>query len=120
MISIRMSAAIRAHYLQCLFSQTVHVLDSMPSGAAAGTITTTANTLQSGIGEKLGTYFEFNATIISALIIAFTRNWRLTLVTSTMIIFILIVISILLPFIIKLQGLLTKVWTRLLCFRARE
>ncbi|TPX08939.1 uncharacterized protein E0L32_009643 [Thyridium curvatum] len=112
MISIRMSAAIRAHYLQCLFSQTVHVLDSMPSGAAAGTITTTANTLQSGIGEKLGTYFEFNATIISALIIAFTRNWRLTLVTSTMIIFILIVISILLPFIIKLQGLLTKAETK--------
>lgn len=28
MIGIRMSAAIRAHYIRCLFEQTVHVLDT--------------------------------------------------------------------------------------------
>lgn len=108
MIGIRMSAAIRLHYLSSLFSQTVHVLDSMPSGQAASTITATANTLQLGISEKLGTFIEFNTTIITAIIIAFIYSWELTLVTSTVIIFILIVLSLLLPFIIKGHAKSTK------------
>jgi ATP-binding cassette, subfamily B (MDR/TAP), member 1 len=36
MIGIRMSAAIRAHYLRCLFMQTIHILDS--SKSVSGTI----------------------------------------------------------------------------------
>ncbi|KAK3300285.1 P-loop containing nucleoside triphosphate hydrolase protein [Chaetomium fimeti] len=108
LIGIRMSAAIRLHYLQCLFSQTVHVLDSMPSGAAASTITGTSNTLQLGISEKLGTFLEFTSTIVAAIIIAFTYSWSLTLVTASVILFISLVLSILLPFIIKGQTRLTR------------
>ncbi|KAJ9157754.1 ABC transporter transmembrane region [Pleurostoma richardsiae] len=108
MIGIRMSAAIRLAYLRSLFAQSIHVLDSMPPGAAAGTITTTANTLQLGISEKLGTFTEFSATIVASIIIAFTYSWALTLVTGSVILFILLVISILLPFIIKGTSRLTK------------
>ncbi|AEO70297.1 uncharacterized protein THITE_2121528 [Thermothielavioides terrestris NRRL 8126] len=108
LIGIRMSAAIRLHYIRSLFSQTVHVLDSMPSGAAASTITSTANTLQLGISEKLGTFLEFLATIVTAIVVAFTYSWSLTLVTASVILFISIVLSILLPFIIKGQTRLTK------------
>ena len=108
LIGIRMSAAIRLHYLRSLFGQTVHVLDSMPSGAAASTITSTANTLQLGISEKLGTFLEFTSTIVAAIIVAFTYSWSLTLVTASVILFISTVISILLPFIIKGQARLTK------------
>lgn len=96
-----MSAAIRLHYLQRLFGQTIHVLDSMAPGAAAGTITTTANTLQLGISEKLATFLEFLATIVASLIVAFIKSWSLTLVTGSVIVFIMITVSILLPFIVK-------------------
>lgn len=108
LIGIRMSAAVRLHYLRSLFSQTIHVLDSMPSGTAASTITTTSNTLQLGISEKLGTFLEFMSTIITAIIIAFTYSWSLTLVTASVILFISTAISILLPFIIKGQTRMTK------------
>ncbi|KAK3942691.1 putative ABC multidrug transporter [Diplogelasinospora grovesii] len=108
LIGIRMSAAIRLHYLRSLFGQTIHVLDSMPSGTAASTITSTANILQLGISEKLGVFIEFTATIVAAIIVAFTYNWALALVTASVILFILIVLSILLPFIIKGQAKLTR------------
>ncbi|KAK3995414.1 putative ABC multidrug transporter [Cladorrhinum sp. PSN332] len=108
LIGIRMSAAVRLHYLRSLFGQTIHVLDSMPSGTAAATITSTSNTLQLGISEKLGTFLEFMSTITTAIIIAFTYSWSLTLVTASVILFISIVISILLPFIIKGQTRMTK------------
>ena len=106
-IGIRMSAKIRLDYLRCLFGQTVHVLDSMPSGAAAGVITKSANTLQIGISEKLGTFMEYTATIFSAIIIAYTFSWRLALVTSSILLFILISVSILLPQIIRLHTRMT-------------
>ncbi|KAK8020126.1 abc transporter transmembrane region protein [Apiospora arundinis] len=112
MIGIRMSAAIRLHYLRCLFGQTIHVLDSMTPGAAAGTITTTANTLQLGISEKLSTFIEFMSTIVASLIVAFITNWAVTLVTASVVLFILLTVSILLPFIIKAQSRQTEAETQ--------
>ncbi|KAK8055144.1 P-loop containing nucleoside triphosphate hydrolase protein [Apiospora rasikravindrae] len=112
MIGIRMSAAIRLHYLRCLFGQTIHVLDSMTPGAAAGTITTTANTLQLGISEKLSTFIEFMSTIVASLIVAFITNWAVTLVTASIVLFILLTVSILLPFIIKAQSRQTEAETQ--------
>lgn len=101
MIGIRISAAIRMDYLASLFAQTIHVLDTMPSGAAAGTITSDANTLQIGLSEKLGTFVEYLSTIISAIIIAFIYSWNLTLVTASCVVFIALAVAIFLPFIIK-------------------
>lgn len=109
MIGIRLSSAIRLHYLRRLFAQSIHVLDSMPPGYATSTITTTSNTLQLGISEKLGVFIEYMATIIGAVTIAFVYNWALALVTSSAILFILIAVSILLPVIVKTHGRMTKV-----------
>ena len=107
-----MSAAIRLHYLRSLFSQTIHVLDSMPSGTAAATITATSNTLQIGISEKLGIFIEYNATIVASIIVAFTYSWSLTLVTSSVILFIVIVLSVLLPLVTKAHTKVTKAETK--------
>lgn len=101
MVGIRLSSAIRLHYLEHLFGQSIHVLDSMPPGYAVGTITSTSNVLQLGISEKLGVFIEFNSLIIAAIIIAFTWSWELTLVTSAGIFFILLCVSTILPFVLK-------------------
>ncbi|KAM5363133.1 hypothetical protein ACJZ2D_012183 [Fusarium nematophilum] len=108
MIGIRLSSAIRLHYLKRLFGQSIHVLDSMPPGYATGTITSTANVLQLGISEKLGVFVEFNATIVAAVIVAFTWNWALTLVTASVILFLLLVLGTILPFILKVNARVTK------------
>ncbi|KAH8587169.1 P-loop containing nucleoside triphosphate hydrolase protein [Bisporella sp. PMI_857] len=103
MIGIRLSSAVRLHYLQSLFKQSIHVIDSMPPGAPATVITTTSNTLQLGISERLGTFLQFNGTIWAALVIAFVWSWDLTLVTSSLILYIIIVLSVVLPLIVKGQ-----------------
>ncbi|KDN70280.1 putative ABC transporter [Colletotrichum sublineola] len=108
MIGVRLSSAVRLHYIQSLFGQSIHVLDSMPSGSAASTITGAANTLQIGISEKLGTFMEFNGTIWCAIVVSFVWSWKLTLVTFSIVIFILIVVSVFLPFIVRLQDQQSK------------
>ncbi|KAF4449385.1 hypothetical protein F53441_7364 [Fusarium austroafricanum] len=105
MIGIRISSAIRQDFLTALFSQSVHVLDSMPPGYATTVITSASNTLQLGISEKLGVFVEFTATMISSIIIAFIFSWQLSLVTFTAVVFILISVKILLPIITKGQTL---------------
>lgn len=109
MIGIRLSSAIRLHYLERLFGQSIHVLDSMPPGYATTTITTTSNVLQLGISEKLGVFVEFMSTIVAAIIIAFINSWQLTLITSAAVVFILLTVSLLLPCIVKYQGRVAKV-----------
>ncbi|KAK2022949.1 ABC transporter [Colletotrichum zoysiae] len=101
MIGIRLSSAIRLHYLRSLFAQPIHVIDSMPPGAAATAITGTSAVLQIGISDRLGTFLQFNGTIWAALVIAFIWSWDLTLVTSSLILYILIVLGVIMPIIVK-------------------
>ncbi|KAF4956959.1 hypothetical protein FGADI_3371 [Fusarium gaditjirri] len=103
MIGIRLSSAIRLHYLQSLFSQSIHVIDSMPAGAPATAITATSNTLQVGISERLGTFLEFNGTIWAAIIVAFVWSWDITLVTSSLILYMMVILSISMPILVKGQ-----------------
>ncbi|KAI1389238.1 P-loop containing nucleoside triphosphate hydrolase protein [Hypoxylon trugodes] len=103
MIGIRMSSAIRRHYLQSLLAQSIHAIDTMPTGAPATAITATSATLQIGISERLGTFLQFTATIFGAIIVAFIWSWDLTLVTSSLMLYILVVLSFAVPLIVKGQ-----------------
>lgn len=109
MLGIRLSSAIRLHYLRALFAQNVHVLDSMPPGSATITITNTSNTLQLGVSEKLGVFVEYTSTMIAAIVVAFTYNWSLTLVTFSALLFITLTVALIMPFIIKGHERVTEV-----------
>jgi ATP-binding cassette, subfamily B (MDR/TAP), member 1 len=84
----------------------------VPPGSAAGTITAAANTLQLGISEKLGVLIEFMTSIIAAMAVAFTYSWLLTLVTASTIFFISLVLSVLLPLVLKQQANQDKAETK--------
>ncbi|RDW67692.1 ABC transporter transmembrane region-containing protein [Coleophoma cylindrospora] len=84
-------------------AQPISVLDALPPGQTATAITATANTLQVGVSEKLGTFIQSITLIIAAVVVSFTHSWALTLVTSSSLLFIMIIYSILVPQSIKAQ-----------------
>jgi ATP-binding cassette subfamily B (MDR/TAP) protein 1 len=84
-----------------LFAQSIGNLDKLPPGQAANTITSAANLLQNGISEKLSTCIMFITLLIASYIIAFVYSWQLTLVASSILLFVIVVYSALLPFTIK-------------------
>ncbi|KAF7879083.1 hypothetical protein EAF04_000283 [Stromatinia cepivora] len=102
LVGLRISAKLRLNYLKALFSLPVGVLDTLPSGQASNTITTTANILQVGISEKLGTILQYLALLITSVIIAFTYSWALTLVTSSVLVFISLVYGSVIPIVMKM------------------
>jgi ABC-type multidrug transport system fused ATPase/permease subunit len=54
MTGLRISAKLRSTYLKALFSLPVQTLDTLPSGQASNTITSTANVVQAGISDRSG------------------------------------------------------------------
>lgn len=86
---------------QALFRLSISTLDTLPSGQASNTLTNTANVLQIGISEKLGIFLQFTALMIAAIAVAFTYSWSLTLVTSSLLVFISIVYGITIPIVVK-------------------
>lgn len=103
-IGIRLSAAIRLHYLKQLFGQSIHVLDTLPPGHAVGTITATSNILQLGISKKHGIFIEYASLIVAAFVVALTWNWELALVTSAGFLTIVAVVVTPLPPTVKGQA----------------
>ncbi|OQE41222.1 hypothetical protein PENCOP_c005G02634 [Penicillium coprophilum] len=102
-IGIRLSVAIRLHYFRHLFDQSIHVLDSLPPGHAAGTITSSSNTLQCGISEKLSSFIECTALIITAFIVALVWNWELSLLIVAGFVVVVLVVGMLFPFTVEGQ-----------------
>jgi ATP-binding cassette subfamily B (MDR/TAP) protein 1 len=43
------------------------------------------NTIQSGLSDKFGLSLQNISTIVSAFVVAFTSQWKLTLITATII-----------------------------------
>ena len=68
-IGLRISAKIRYEYLKALFALPVAVLDTVPTGQTSTTITSTANLLQLGISDKLGTLIQFSALMLTSIIV---------------------------------------------------
>lgn len=101
MASLRISAAMRLTYIKALFCQPISVLDVLPPGQTAAIITVTANTLQVGISERLSMLIQNVSLIITALVIAVSYNWLLTLVTSIGLVFIALVYRYTIPRFIK-------------------
>lgn len=73
----------------------------MSAGTVANTITTAANTIQLSVSERLNSLLSALTVIIAAYAIAFTYSWQLTLVTSSAILFVILVYSANTPFTLK-------------------
>ncbi|ETS82686.1 hypothetical protein PFICI_04562 [Pestalotiopsis fici W106-1] len=108
MIGIRLSSAIRRDYLEALFAQPIHTIDCMPQGAPATAISTTSNTLQLGVSERLGSFLQSLVTIVSSLVIAFVWSWDLTLVTCSLLLYIIVVLSFTMPRVVKGQTVMAQ------------
>lgn len=101
---IRISATIRMAYLTRLFNQPIAAIDKLPAGAATDSLTTAANTIQLAVSDKLGLLCQAIALLVAAYIVAFTSSWSLTLVSSSVLLFIFIVYGAITPMFFKLEN----------------
>ncbi|KAF2657765.1 ABC multidrug transporter [Lophiostoma macrostomum CBS 122681] len=101
MSGIRISAAIRLSYLSSLFDLPVSVIDKLAAGEATDTLTNIANTIQFAISDKLGSMVQGFSLVITAYVIAFVYSWRLTLVSSSVVVLVTAIMRFTTPRLMK-------------------
>ncbi|KMU91802.1 toxin RTX-I translocation ATP-binding protein [Coccidioides immitis H538.4] len=87
MAGLRISANLRLAYMSALFKQRVSFVDKLPVGRPTTTITTSANLIQAGIGDKLSILVQSLTLVVAA----------------SALVFIMVVFSITVPIFLGLQ-----------------
>jgi ATP-binding cassette subfamily B (MDR/TAP) protein 1 len=78
---VRQTNRIRSLYLKKVLTQDIEYFDTEgTSGFLLQGLNEDCNSIQKGIGEKMGFFLFFMATCISGIVIAFIRGWSMTLV----------------------------------------
>ncbi|KAL2158091.1 hypothetical protein VTH06DRAFT_4659 [Thermothelomyces fergusii] len=80
-VSHRIVRNIRHAYLRAALSQEIAYFDLGTGGSVATQATTNGRLIQGGIAEKLGLTFQGLAAFVTAFIVAFVTQWKLTLIT---------------------------------------
>ncbi|KAK3192192.1 hypothetical protein K4F52_001822 [Lecanicillium sp. MT-2017a] len=80
-VAYRIVRNIRMAYLRSALSQEVAYFDVGSGGSIATQATSNGRLIQGGIAEKLGLTFQGLSAFVTAFIVAFITQWKLTLIT---------------------------------------
>ncbi|KAK3296564.1 P-loop containing nucleoside triphosphate hydrolase protein [Chaetomium fimeti] len=80
-VSHRIVRNIRHTYVKAALSQEVAYFDFGTGGSIATQATSNGRLIQGGISEKLGLTFQGLAAFVTAFVVAFATQWKLTLIT---------------------------------------
>ncbi|MCG8387826.1 MAG: hypothetical protein MJA30_19900, partial [Cytophagales bacterium] len=76
--AIQTTKNMRIRLLERTLAQEISYFDSPQFGSISSLVTTSANSVNQGISEKLGLLVQAISTFFAAFIIAFIINWKLT------------------------------------------
>ena len=77
----------RKNYLKAVIRQNIAYFDYLGAGQVATRITNDTNSIQAAMSEKLGNIVQGFATFITAIIIAFTQQWKLACILLSVVAF---------------------------------
>ncbi|PSN72677.1 hypothetical protein BS50DRAFT_568263 [Corynespora cassiicola Philippines] len=80
---IVLSSRIREKYLAAVLRQNIAFFDNMGAGEITTHITADANLIRDGISEKASIAVQCSSAVITAFIIGFIRDWKLTLILAS-------------------------------------
>ena len=108
----RMTARIRLRYLKTVLRRPISYFDKRSPGAIASSLATDTNVVQVGLSEKIGIAFQVVGMMVTAFVIALTKQWKVTLVTATIIPYMLLTTGFFGGLNAKTEGQLNEVLTR--------
>ncbi|KAK0612578.1 ABC transporter type 1, transmembrane domain-containing protein [Bombardia bombarda] len=79
--AIRTTRSLRIDFIRQTLRQEIAFFDSSEAGSISGHVTTNANLVNQGISEKLGLAITAMVTFFAAFVVAFSVQWKLTLIT---------------------------------------
>jgi len=110
--AIRTTKALRVGFLKSLLRQNIAFFDSDEAGSPSVKVTTSANLVNQGISEKLSLTISGISTIVTAFVIAFAVQWKLTLITISVFPVIVVVTAICIGIDAKQEGRILSIHSK--------
>lgn len=110
--AIRTTKQLRVDFLKQTLRQDIAFFDSAAGGSVTTQVTTNCNTVTNGIGDKLALFFQGVSTFVTAFIIAFAVQWKLTLITMAIVPTILIVTGLCMVVYTKLETATLEIYSK--------
>jgi ATP-binding cassette subfamily B (MDR/TAP) protein 1 len=92
--AIRTTKALRIDFLNHTIRQNIAFFDGTDGGSVTASITTNGNNVNNGISEKLTLTIQGISTFVTAFIVAFAVQWKLTFITISIVPTIIIVTGV--------------------------
>jgi ATP-binding cassette subfamily B (MDR/TAP) protein 1 len=85
-VATNINAALRKTYLHVILKQRIAFYETVLSSGTFGlALSTHSNAIRSGLAEKFGLSLKNISTIVAAFVVALHAEWKLALVTATII-----------------------------------
>ncbi|KAK4988078.1 hypothetical protein LTR50_004194 [Elasticomyces elasticus] len=108
----RTTRSLRKSFLESLLRQEVWHFDNEGNGSPATQVTMNGNRVNQGIAEKLYTLVQGISLFFSAYIVALAVQWKLALITMSVVPAIVLVIAGCLSFDAPLEARITRIYSR--------
>jgi ATP-binding cassette, subfamily B (MDR/TAP), member 1 len=80
--ALRSSTSLRLRFIRALISQDIQYMDSCSAGTVGTLVSTNAELVEGGIGERITVFVSGLSMLFSAFVVAFVQSWKLTLVVA--------------------------------------
>ncbi|KAJ9638460.1 hypothetical protein H2204_004230 [Knufia peltigerae] len=110
--AIRTTRTLRRVFLECTLRQEVWHFDKQSNGAIATQVTTNGNRIQTGIAEKLVFTIQSLSMFFSAFVVALASQWKLALITMSVIPAIFLVTGICIAIDATQEARITRIYSR--------
>ncbi|KAK3679818.1 hypothetical protein LTR78_000194 [Recurvomyces mirabilis] len=110
--AVRTTRSIRRAFVESTLRQEVSHFDKEGGGSAATQVTTNGNRINQGIAEKLFSLIQGIALFFSAYIVALSVQWKLALITMSIVPAIIAVLGTCMTIIIPIETRITKTYSR--------
>ena len=102
---------MRLAFLEHILRQETWYFDKQGNGAIASQVITNGNKINSGIAEKLSIFFQSVAMFLAAFVVALAIQWKLTLITMSIIPAIVLFIGICIPIDSAVESRIVKIYS---------
>ncbi|KAF2870539.1 P-loop containing nucleoside triphosphate hydrolase protein [Massariosphaeria phaeospora] len=110
--AIRTTKALRIDFIEHTLRQNIAYFDSAEAGSVATQATTNGNNVNNGISEKLSLTIQGLSTFVTAFVVAFAVQWKLTLITISIVPTIIFVVAVCIFIDTKQESKLLAIYTK--------
>jgi ATP-binding cassette subfamily B (MDR/TAP) protein 1 len=110
--AIRTTKALRIDFIKHILRQDIAYFDSDSAASVTVQATTNGNNVNNGISEKLTLTIQGLSTFVSAFVVAFAIQWKLTLITVAIVPAILIATTVCIALDTKNESQLLTIYSK--------